>query len=160
MLRPIPSVAMIAVGGLIMSVTSDRFGLLVAFIGSLWPYTVAALDAFRLVPRALEESAITLGKTRRQYILQVLFPAALPSLFAAVRLVMPIVLLLTVTTQYIFQGLEGLGALLYSKQNGMQYPLVIATVAVLAFVGYGIETLVELAELKTVRWKRAYATDL
>jgi NitT/TauT family transport system permease protein len=158
-LRPIPAIAMIAIGVILLSTASPRLGMFVAFAGGLWPYTVAALDAFRRVPKSMEESAITLGKTRRQYIFEVLFPASLPSLFAAVRLVAPIVLLLTVTTEYIYQNLGGLGALLADKQYGVAYPLVLSTVLVLGVLGWLAETLVEWVEVRTLSWKHTGPTE-
>lgn len=154
LLRPIPSIAMIAVGVMLFSNSSHTLGVFVVFIGSLLPLTVASLDALRCVPQSFRESAITLGKSKWQYIKGVLLPAALPGLFAAVRLVAPIILLLAVTIQYFYQNLGGLGALLFEKQSGLDYASVFCLVAVLALMGWSLETLVGFAETKTLKWRR------
>jgi ABC-type nitrate/sulfonate/bicarbonate transport system permease component len=129
-------------------------GVFVAFIGALWPYTVAALDSFRKVPKPLFESTITLGKTKRQYVLQVLLPASMPGLFLAVKLAVPILLLLVVTTQYLYPGLGGLGALLFEKQSGLEYPRVFCIVGVLGTIGWFAEIIVVIVEQHVLKWKK------
>jgi NitT/TauT family transport system permease protein len=156
-MRPIPSIAMIAIGSLILSTTSSYLGILVAFLGSLWPFSIAALDAFRRVPKELRESTLTLGKSVHVFHRDVLLFAALPGLFDAMRLVAPITLLLTVTTQYFHQHLGGLGAALYEKHQGLQYPKVICIIAVLSGIGIGIESFIQNAEHRICKWKRQSA---
>lgn len=152
-MRPIPSIAMIAICAMIFSVTSGYLAILVAFIGSLWPFTITVLDTFRRVPKALHESTLSLGKNERAFYGHVLFFASLPGLFDAVRLVAPITLLLTVTTQYFYQHLGGLGSILYSKHNGLEYPKVICIVVVMSLISIGFERLIDKFENLICKWR-------
>jgi len=151
-MRPIPSIAMIAIGTLIVTATSSSLAFVVAFLGSLWPFTVAALDEFRRVPDTLRLSTITLGKPEGVFYREVLFRTALPGLFNVMRLVAPITLLLTVTTQYIYPGLGGLGALLYERHNGLKYSHVICIIAVMSLLSILFEGGITWIERRICRW--------
>jgi ABC-type nitrate/sulfonate/bicarbonate transport system permease component len=152
-MRPIPSIATIAIGAMLLTSSSAFLGVLVAFIGSLWPFTIAVLDTFRRVPVALRESTLTLGKGKRRFYGQVLILASLPGLFSAVRLVAPITLLLTVTTQYFYQHLGGLGALLLEKHYGLAYPKVISIIIMLSLIGIAIEWGLRHLEHWVCKWR-------
>jgi ABC-type nitrate/sulfonate/bicarbonate transport system permease component len=153
LMRPIPSIATIAIGTLILSTTSSFLAMLVAFLGSLWPFTYVALETFRRVPVALRESTLSLGKKESVFYRRVLFLASLRGLFSAVRLVAPITLLLTVTTQYFYPSLGGLGAILFDKHSGLKYPEVVCIVMMLSLIGITIELLLEQIEKRVCKWR-------
>lgn len=153
-MKPIPSIATIALGTLLLSPSSDYLSFSVAVIGSVWPLTASISDVLQAVPQSLYESIRTLGRSRIHYFVLVLPRVALPGIFDSLRLVAPITLLLVVTSEYFFPSLGGLGALLYEKHSALEYTAVISIIMSMSVVSILFEAGLERLEYYICPWGR------
>ena len=158
-MKPIPSIATIAVGTLLLSPSSEYLSFLVAVVGSVWPLTASISDVFQAVPQSLYESIRTLGRSRMHYFSLVLPRVALPGIFDSLRLVAPITLLLVVTSEYFFPSLGGLGALLYEKHSALEYTSVISIIMSMSVVSIMVEAGLEIVEYYVCPWSRKTSNE-
>ncbi len=140
--------------------------LLIIFVGieqplKLWaislavlvPVTMTTLDGIVNIPRAHLEVGRVFAFTPWQTICRIVLPAALPSLFTAIRQgVMQA--WLTVIFVELLSASEGLGFFMaYSRSLG-QIDLVIVSMFVIGAVGLLIEALLRLAESRLQTWRK------
>lgn len=154
-MRPIPAIAMIAVGSLILGGGSKYLPFFVAFLGALWPLTAAVVEGLKTLPKSYIESGITLGKTNSEINRQVILPASWPLLFNALNIGAPIALLLVITVEYLYPSdswTGGIGSLLLQKHTSFQYPIVVTIVLWLSLLSIGVETILEMIERNICKW--------
>jgi sulfonate transport system permease protein len=140
--------------------------LLIIFVGieqplKLWaislavlvPVTLTTLDGIVNIPRAHREVGRVFAFTPGQTILRIVLPAALPTLFTAIRQgVMQA--WLTVIFVELLSASEGLGFFMaYSRSLG-QIDLVIVSMFVIGAVGLLIEAALRLIESRLQTWRR------
>jgi len=112
---------------------------------ALVPVTLNTLQGFRQTPASLLEVARVYGYTRRQQVLEVVLPYALPTLFTGLRLGFTKAWLSLVVVELVASS-EGLGYLIVYGRQLFQLDLVMAAVIVVGAIGYAIDKLLDLAE--------------
>jgi sulfonate transport system permease protein len=137
------------------------FVLLVAGIGeplkyvliamAAWvPVTLNTLQGFRQTLVALREVARVYGYSRRQEVLEVVLPVAVPTLFTGLRLGFTKAWLSLVVVEMVASS-EGVGYLIVYGRQLFQLDLVMAAVIVVGAIGYTIDRLLDMAERRIVR---------
>ncbi len=114
---------------------------------ALVPVTLNTLQGFRQTPASLLEVARVYGYTRRQQVLEVVLPHALPTLFTGLRLGFTKAWLSLVVVELVASS-EGLGYLIVYGRQLFQLDLVMAAVIVVGAIGYAIDKLLDLAETR------------
>lgn len=114
---------------------------------ALVPVTLNTLQGFRQTPSNLLEVARVCGYTRRQQVLEVVLPHALPTLFTGLRLGFTKAWLSLVVVELVASS-EGLGYLIVYGRQLFQLDLVMAAVIVVGAIGYVIDKLLDLAEAR------------
>jgi len=114
---------------------------------ALVPVTLNTLQGFRQTPTSLLEVARVYGYTRRQQVLEVVLPHALPTLFTGLRLGFTKAWLSLVVVELVASS-EGLGYLIVYGRQLFQLDLVMAAVIVVGAIGYAIDKLLDLAETR------------
>ncbi|QTD93817.1 ABC transporter permease [Burkholderia anthina] len=117
---------------------------------ALVPVTLSTLQGFRQTPPALDEVARIFGYTRRQRILHIVLPAAIPTLATGVRLAFTKSWLALVVVELVASS-EGLGYLIVYGRQLFQLDLVMAAVIVVGAVGFAINRLLDALEARLRR---------
>lgn len=117
---------------------------------ALVPVTLSTLQGFRQTPPALDEVARVFGYTRRQRIVHVVLPAAIPTLATGVRLAFTKSWLALVVVELVASS-EGLGYLIVYGRQLFQLDLVMAAVIVVGAVGLLINRLLDALEARLRR---------
>ncbi|OXJ10247.1 ABC transporter permease [Burkholderia sp. HI2500] len=117
---------------------------------ALVPVTLSTLQGFRQTPPALDEVASVFGYTRRQRIVHVVLPAAIPTLATGVRLAFTKSWLALVVVELVASS-EGLGYLIVYGRQLFQLDLVMAAVIVVGAVGLLINRLLDALEARLRR---------
>ncbi|WP_321809837.1 MULTISPECIES: ABC transporter permease [unclassified Burkholderia] len=117
---------------------------------ALVPVTMSTLQGFRQAPPALDEAARVFGYTRRQRIVHVVLPAAIPTLATGVRLAFTKSWLALVVVELVASS-EGLGYLIVYGRQLFQLDLVMAAVIVVGAVGLAINRLLDALEARLRR---------
>lgn len=151
--KPIPAIAMIALGTLLFGSGAAAIPWFVAFFGAIWPFAASITEGLNKIPKEYEESALTLGKSKKEIVKEVIVPAVTPDVFGALRVTAPIALLLTVTAEYFYPSVGGLGALLNEFHTQLKYSLVVTMVCWMSLLSIAAETLLNELERKMCKWK-------
>jgi ABC-type nitrate/sulfonate/bicarbonate transport system permease component len=120
--------------------------------GALWPVLLNAVDGARSLDRVQEETARSLRTPLVHRTVLVVLPAALPKIFAGLRLSLSIAVLLMVVSELVGAA-NGIGYELMFAQRQFDFPVMWAWIALLGFVGYGLNTLLLLVERRVLRWQ-------
>ncbi len=124
---------------------------------ALVPVTLNTLQGFRQASPALREVARVYGYSRRQEVLEVVVPLALPTLFTGLRLGFTKAWLSLVVVELVASS-EGLGYLIVYGRQLFQLDLVMAAVIVVGAIGYAIDRLLDWAETRLIHARRGAAT--
>ncbi|RQV23790.1 ABC transporter permease [Burkholderia cenocepacia] len=117
---------------------------------ALVPVTLSTLQGFRQAPPALDEVARGFGYTRRQRIVHVVLPAAIPTLATGARLAFTKSWLALVVVELVASS-EGLGYLIVYGRQLFQLDLVMAAVVVVGAVGLLINRALDALEARLRR---------
>ncbi|MDQ0027154.1 sulfonate transport system permease protein [Variovorax paradoxus] len=112
---------------------------------ALVPVALNTLQGFRQTPSALREVGEVYGYTRRQQVLEIVLPHAVPTLFTGVRLGFTKAWLSLVVVELVASS-EGLGYLIVYGRQLFQLDLVMAAVIVVGAIGYAIDRLLDRLE--------------
>ena len=123
---------------------------------ALVPVTLNTLQGFRQASPALREVARVYGYSRRQEVLEVVVPLALPTLFTGLRLGFTRAWLSLVVVE-LGASSEGLGYLIVYGRQLFQLDLVMAAVIVVGAIGYAIDRLLDWAETRLIHGRRGAA---
>jgi sulfonate transport system permease protein len=114
---------------------------------ALVPVTLDTLQGFRQTPATLLEVGDVYGYSRRQQVLEIVVPTAMPTLFTALRLGFTKAWLSLVVVELVASS-EGLGYLIVYGRQLFQLDLVMAAVIVVGALGYAIDRLLDWAEAR------------
>ncbi|NML43249.1 ABC transporter permease [Ramlibacter sp. G-1-2-2] len=117
---------------------------------ALVPVALNTLQGFRQVPGALREVGQVYGYTRRQEVLDIVLPHAVPTLFTGVRLGFTKAWLSLVVVELVASS-EGLGYLIVYGRQLFQLDQVMAAVFVVGAIGYAIDRLLDRFETAAQR---------
>jgi sulfonate transport system permease protein len=112
---------------------------------ALVPVALNTLQGFRQVPVALREVGQVYGYTRRQEVLEIVLPHAVPTLFTGIRLGFTKAWLSLVVVELVASS-EGLGYLIVYGRQLFQLDQVMAAVFVVGAIGYAIDRLLDRLE--------------
>lgn len=109
------------------------------------PVALNTLQGFRQTPAALREVGQAYGYSRRQQVLEIVLPHAVPTLFTGLRLGFTKAWLSLVVVELVASS-EGLGYLIVYGRQLFQLDLVMAAVIVVGAIGYAIDRLLDVVE--------------
>jgi ABC-type nitrate/sulfonate/bicarbonate transport system permease component len=153
-LRFIPAVAILPASMLLFGAT-DKMRIFVIAFGSIFPVLLAAIDGARRVEPMLLDVARVSGLTIPQRLLRVVFPAALPSIFAGVRVALSIGLVMMVISELIAAD-DGLGFYILRNQRLFQTANVYAGVLMLGTIGLLLTLALLSLEKRVLAWYRGW----
>ncbi|GAB2751000.1 ABC transporter permease [Amycolatopsis magusensis] len=120
--------------------------------GALWPVLLNTVDGVRSVGQLQQETARSFRTPARYWIGMVVLPAALPKIFAGLRLALSIALILMVVSELV-GALNGIGYELIFSQRQFDFPVMWAWIVLLGVLGYGLNALLLRVERRALRWQ-------
>jgi NitT/TauT family transport system permease protein len=140
MLRPIPAVAWIPLA-ILMFPSSELSMIFITFIGALFPILLNTIHGVEGVDRRLIASARSLGSSRRAMFVEVIFPAAAPSIVTGLSIGMGTAWFCLVTAEMI-AGQYGIGYYTWESYTVQNYPDIIVGMLFIGVLGMGSSALV------------------
>jgi NitT/TauT family transport system permease protein len=120
-------------------------------IVAFFPIMANVLSALRSLPPQLTELSRILRLGTVQHILRIELPYALPMLFSGMKVAATLAVTAAVIGE-LMGAKAGLGYLLSLGQETSDVGLVLVTVFILSFIGYGLYAAIVAAEHKLLRW--------
>ncbi|MFE7797400.1 ABC transporter permease [Nocardia sp. NPDC057440] len=148
--RPIPAIALVPVA--ILLFPSDESGIVfITFTASLFPVLVSTRHAVRALPTIWEDALRTLGASRTDVLVRVVFPGILPGVFSGLSVGMGVAWICLISAEMI-SGRLGIGYRTWQAYTIVDYPAVFVGMITIGILGFGTSGLVELAGRRITRW--------
>lgn len=152
--RALPIAAVIPATLAILGPGSTMEVTLIAF-GSVWPILISTADGVRSTEPLLLDTASMYGLNRRQQIAWITIPAALPQVFAGLRIALPIAVALMVIGN-MFGSTEGIGYALVLAQSTFNIRDSWAAMIMLGILGAVIDGVFRILEWRLLAWHRNF----
>ncbi|CAN5205638.1 ABC transporter permease [soil metagenome] len=154
MFNPLPPIALLPLALLWFGL--GRGSLVFVLIHSvMWPLALNTFSGFQAVPETLRMAGRNYGLTGLRYVLQILVPAALPSIIAGLKIGWAFAWRTLIAAELVFgasSGKGGLGWYIFQNRNELQTDRVFAGLALVVVIGLLVESLAFRAlERVTVR---------
>lgn len=153
-LRFIPAVAILPAALLLFGPTDTMRVFVIAF-GSVFPVLLAATDGARRVEPLLLDVARVERLSIPERLFRVVLPAALPSIFAGVRIALSIALVMMVISELIAAD-NGLGFYILRNQRLFQTANVYAGVLAIGTIGLTLTLALLAVEKRVLAWHRGW----
>lgn len=153
-LRFIPAVAILPAALLLFGAT-DKMRIFVIAFGSIFPVLLAAIDGARRVEPTFIDVARVNGFSIWKRLIRVVLPAAMPSIFAGIRIALSIALVMMVISELIAAD-DGLGFYLLRNQRLFQTANVYAGVLAIGTIGLALTLSLLAFEKRVLAWHRGW----
>jgi NitT/TauT family transport system permease protein len=153
MLRPIPPVSWIPLA-IIWFGIADRPAIFLVFLGAFFPILMNTIHGVKTIDRNLIRAGAMMGATERQLLWNIVVPAALPSIFAGLRIAIGSAWMLTVTAEMVAVK-SGVGYVLWDSYYFLRYDIVIGAMVSIGLLGYLSDLGIKAVMNYALRWQRA-----
>ena len=156
MFNPLPAIALLPLALLWFGL--GRGSLVFVLIHSvLWPLALNTYAGFRGVPETLRMAGRNYGLRGLRYVLQILVPAALPSILSGLKIGWAFAWRTLIAAELVFgasSGKGGLGWYIFQNRNELYTDRVFAGLAMVVLIGLLVENLgfATLERLTVRRW--------
>ncbi|PLC05321.1 ABC transporter permease [Variovorax sp. RO1] len=156
MFNPLPAIALLPLALLWFGL--GRGSLVFVLIHSvLWPLALNTYAGFQGVPETLRMAGRNYGLTGLRYVLQILVPAALPSILSGLKIGWAFAWRTLIAAELVFgasSGKGGLGWYIFQNRNELYTDRVFAALALVVLIGLLVESLGfrTLERLTVRRW--------
>jgi ABC-type nitrate/sulfonate/bicarbonate transport system permease component len=153
-LRAIPAAAVLP-GAILLLGATDGMRISIIAFGCTFPVLLAAIDGARRVDELMLDTARISGLSRPATLRRVVVPAAVPQLFAGVRIALGLALIMMVISELIASN-EGLGYHILMNQRLFRTADVYAGVLVIGTIGLLFNMAILQLEKRLLRWHRGW----
>ncbi|GAA4352129.1 ABC transporter permease [Variovorax defluvii] len=156
MFNPLPAIALLPLALLWFGL--GRGSLVFVLIHSvLWPLALATYAGFQGVPETLRMAGRNYGLKGLRYVLQILVPAALPSILSGLKIGWAFAWRTLIAAELVFgasSGQGGLGWYIFQNRNELYTDRVFAGLALVVLIGLAVENVgfATLERLTVRRW--------
>jgi NitT/TauT family transport system permease protein len=151
MLRPIPPVSWIPLA-IIWFGIANKPAIFLVFLGAFFPILMNVIHGVKTTDRNLLRAAAMAGASESDLLRFVILPAAMPSIFAGLRIGIGTAWMLTVTAEMVAVK-SGLGYVLWDSYYFLRYDLVIASMVSIGLLGFLADYLIKLVMKSVLRWQ-------
>lgn len=151
-IRPIPPLAWIPIAILWFGIGLKSAAFII-FLGAFFPVLLNTISGVVLVNPVFVEASLTLGLSRWGILTKVLTPGALPSIFTGMRVGLGIGWMTLVAAE--FTGVKsgyGLGYMIMTARDVQRPDLIVAGMATIGVVGYGMDAILSFVRSRSLRW--------
>jgi len=133
--------------------TGEQAKIVFIAVAAFYPIVVNTQEGIESVAREHIEVARAFDYTRWQIVRKVVFPSALPSIFAGVHTGLIYAWLGTIGAEYLLSPGFGIGNLMIEGRESLQMDKVLLGVVVVGLVGAAINLLASRLEQYVLRWR-------
>jgi NitT/TauT family transport system permease protein len=152
---PVPKIALYPVFIFVFGLGSLSKVMLI-FLECLYPITINAYYGMRQLERVHLWAARNMGASERQIFWRVLLPSAAPSIFAGLRIALPISLIVVIITEMIGES-RGLGYYISYASASFEYASAFAGIAAVALIGFSLDRALVWLRDRVIFWERGAA---
>jgi ABC-type nitrate/sulfonate/bicarbonate transport system permease component len=156
-MRAIPPPTLIPVFLLLFGIDNEMKIATIVF-GSVWPILLNTVDGVRSVDAVQTDTARSFRTPRHRWITLVVLPAALPKIFAGLRLSLSIAVLLMVISELVGKT-GGIGNQLVFSQRSFDFTMMWAWIVLLGVLGYVLNNLLLIVERRMLDWQPSRHTE-
>jgi NitT/TauT family transport system permease protein len=149
---PIPKIALFPIFTYVFGIGSPS-KIAFTFLECLYPIVVTSYLGFRAIPNRLIWTARNMGTPPAAVLRRVMLPAALPSIFAGLRVALPISIIVIVLTEMIGDS-RGLGYYISISGTRFEFQNVYAAMLVIGVCGFVLDRMLLWARRRLVHWER------
>ncbi|MFO1221206.1 MAG: ABC transporter permease [Burkholderiaceae bacterium] len=150
LLRPLPPLAVVPIAMLFAGVGSAA-KVMVVFYGACFPIVLSTVDAVRSAHPMLTTVARSLRMSRREIMLEIDLPAAMPQIAVGVRIAVALSLLISVSAEMLMST-DGIGNVIMRSQEQFRIAAGMAALIVIAVTALIVNGAVARAERRLLRW--------
>lgn len=152
---PIPKIALFPVFTYVFGIgTPSKIAF--TFLECLYPIVVTAYLGFRAIPNRLVWTAENMGTPHLTILRRVILPAALPSVFAGLRVALPISIIVVVLTEMVGDS-KGLGYYITVSGTRFAFQNVYAAILVIGLCGFVLDHILLWLRRRIVHWEREHS---
>ncbi len=152
MLRPIPPVSWIPLA-IIWFGIADKPAIFLVFLGAFFPILLNTIHGVKTCDRNLIRAGAMVGADQRRLLRHIVLPAAMPSIFAGLRIAVGSAWMLTVTAEMVAVK-SGVGYVLWDSYYFLRYDIVIAAMASIGLLGYLSDLAIRAVMARALHWQR------
>ncbi len=138
LLKPISPLAWLPLG-LYLLRDSEKTGIFIIFISSMWPTLINTTFGVANVDQEYLDVSKTLGASRLRTIWKVIIPAALPNIVSGLRISMGIAWLVIVAAEMLLG--TGLGYFIWNEWNNLSIPNILVAIFIIGLTGLVLDSL-------------------
>jgi ABC-type nitrate/sulfonate/bicarbonate transport system permease component len=120
---------------------------------AVWPVLLNTVEGARSVDSTKIDTARAFRLSKAQWVLGVVLPAALPKIFAGLRLSLSLAVILMVVSELIGGATYGIGYQLLSAQYDYELTAMWVWILLLSVLGYLFNTVLLIGERRALRWQ-------
>lgn len=150
--RAVPPPALLPFGMLVLGV-GDAMKVFVIAVVCLWPILLNTVDGVRGVDPTMLDTARVYGIGGVQRLRRIVWPSALPQVFAGMRTSLSLALILMVISEMV-ASTEGIGYFVLESQRSFAIPEMWSGIVLLGVLGYLLNAALALVERRVLRWHR------
>lgn len=154
LIRPIPPIAWIPLAVLFFVNTEARV-IYLTFYGAFFPIVYNTLGGISSVDIRYVRAAISFGVNKRQLLLKVILPSAMPQIFAGLKIAIAITWLMVVASEMIVAR-GGLGYMVWYNHTVMNYPMVILGMGIIGACGALCSVAIDFIGKRFMRWREIF----
>jgi ABC-type nitrate/sulfonate/bicarbonate transport system permease component len=148
---PVPKIVLLPLFMLWFGI-GDLSKILIIALACFYPLYINAYYGARATPRILVWSARNMGASRAQIFRRVVLPAALPYLFAGLRVALALSFIVMFAAEMI-NARSGLGHLIRDAESSLRFDLMYVALLSIAILGYAGDRLLRLARSRALAWQ-------
>jgi ABC-type nitrate/sulfonate/bicarbonate transport system permease component len=123
--------------------------------GVVWPILLNTVDGAHTVDETVVETTRSMRLSRLRFLVTVVFPAALPKIFAGLRVSLSLALILMVISELKGSN-DGLGAQMILAQRNFDLPAMWAGIVLLGTLGYLLNALLLAVQNRVTGWHAGF----
>jgi ABC-type nitrate/sulfonate/bicarbonate transport system permease component len=150
---PVPKIVMLPVFMLWFGI-GELSKVLIIALACFYPCFINAYYGARATPRILVWSARNMGAHDALIFRRVVLPAALPMIFAGLRVSLALSFIVMFAAEMI-NARSGLGHLIRESESSLRFDLMYVSLLTIAVLGYSGDRLLRLARGRALRWQTA-----
>ena len=152
---PVPKIVMLPIFMLWFGI-GDFSKVLVIALACFYPMFINAHTGARTTPGILVWSAQNMGAGRWRIFRRVVLPAAMPMIFAGLRVALALSFIVMFAAEMI-NASTGLGHLIRAAESGLRFDLMYVSLLSIAILGYAGDRLLRLARGRALAWQESHA---
>src|SRR5205814_8603879 len=151
---PVPKIVMLPVFMIWFGI-GDLSKVLIIALACFYPCFINAYYGARATPRILVWSARNMGAGDAEIFRRVVLPAALPLVFAGLRVALALSFIMMFATEMI-NARSGLGHLIREAENSLRFDLMYVSLLSIAILGYAGDRLLRYSRKYFLPWEESH----